>query len=122
MTTVCARCLLLKQQVSPLKDGELSHGLCREHELETLVAGGMATIAESEELAAIRADYVELSVRVPGHVADRLRALGAVLEREAGRPADLRLVAGLALARDLNRGDYETVPTAVYLITPKEKP
>lgn len=118
MTSVCARCLIMKEQVSPLNDGVLSHGVCREHELELLVAGNLATTDEAAELAALRADYVEVTARVPGHVADRLRQLCAALERNLGRAPDMRLVAGQALARDLNRGEYETVPSAVYASVP----
>ncbi len=118
LTTVCMRCLLLKHQVGRIQAdtqaGELSHGICREHELEMLLAEGTATVAEQAELAEIRAGYLDLTVRVPGYVADRLKALCAELERHAGRAPDARLVAGLALARDLNRGEYDETPLNVY--------
>lgn len=122
MISACAKCLVMKLQVSPLNESEVSHGLCREHELETLAASGLASVQEAEELAQLRAGYVELTVRVPGLVADRLRDLGAALERETRRPVDLRLVGGLALARDLNRADYEKVPLTVYQLAPRAVP
>lgn len=113
MTVVCSHCLVLKQQMSPMDDGIISHGLCREHELELLIAGELATPLELEELAALRAQHVELTVRVPAHVAARLRELCAAAA-SVGRGVDPIAAAGVALSREINRTEYESVPPAVY--------
>lgn len=114
MTTVCSRCLLMKSQVSPLNDGVISHGLCREHKLEALLAADLATLPEIEEFESLREEYVAMTVRVPSRVAARMRALTAVMTRCGGPAPDLSIIGGLALAREINRSEYEPFPFQVY--------
>lgn len=121
MTSVCSVCLALVTQVSPIKDGEVSHGLCREHELAALISGGMCTAEEVAEYSAIRAGYETLTVQVPPHVAAILRAVCALAERHSSRPADAALLAGVALSRQLNKMEYERYSIVSYII-PEPQP
>lgn len=116
MTSACSVCLALVTQISPIKDGEVSHGLCREHELAALIAGGMCTAEEVEEYSCLRSKYETLTVQVPPHVAAILRDLCAAVARSSSRPADSDLVAGVALSRQLNKMDYEKFPLCAYFV------
>lgn len=116
MTSACSVCLLMLRQISPINDGRISHGLCKEHALAMLIAGGMCTIEEVGEYAGLRCEYETLTVKVPPHVAAGLRALSTAVEYSSGRSADPELLAGLALARELNRMEYEPVQITGYVI------
>jgi len=116
MTSACSVCLVMLTQVSPIKDGEVSHGLCREHELAALIAGGMCTAEEVEEYSGLRAKYETLTVTVSPHVAAILRDLCAAAARSSCRPTDSDLVAGVALSRQLNKMEYERYSLCAYFV------
>lgn len=98
-----------------MDDGLVSHGLCREHELSALISAGVCSIQELAEYSQLRSQYETITLKVAPQVNSLLRALCASVEAAGGRAADPDAIAGLALARQLNRIEYEKYPLNAYI-------
>lgn len=103
LTTVCASCLALLNEVSPMPESRLSHGVCRYHELRALVENHQAGPDELREYAEYARDTIRIVAEVPRHVAAAIGQL--VVDNDRKLPFEQ--VAGLALTREVNRASWE---------------
>ncbi len=106
MITICAVCLELITQVSPLAESRVSHGLCRLHSLEFIERAGMTTEAEAAELKDLLSKRVEITAIVPASVANALEARRQLDEVNAGRSYQFSETAGMLLTREANRTEW----------------